>query len=462
MRAWNRRAWLAWLPALALAEGCGATQAAADHSWVPAVLGPAVFIVITLLMGLIPANRTNRSLLLETVSPEAVRAIRHGLAAAGLPIPDQILLGGRGITTSRFSAFPRRSAQLYVALPQLLAAPSSYLPVLAASAMAVGQVTAYPASTQRLWDKRVALEARHAALVTRGKSLSRQARRINDLLAVTESFADAVRERSDQAAALAAGSTDAAARALYSELTINLDFFRYISRFRRLIVRKKRIPGSLHAGWLAQWSADPEWVQYRTRYPIGSFREEHRGLGAFDADALSSHISRLRKGEEGTAAAAIVSPDLAKRLAKQVGKQISPSSNAIRAVEGSAIDVTYVYEHDDEDEAAIIHAATTILGRPADRVDVVNLFQAHRGPELAAVLLDPTDIDDDDPDGGLSRGTIYAVLLFAAVHARGMYRLDPYREWIVTGRDGESLDVSEIVAQAVSPHGDTDRLRSLL
>jgi hypothetical protein len=262
---------------------------------------------------------------------------------------------------------------------------------------------------------------------------------------------------------MAAGSVDAATRALYSELTINVDFFLYILRFHPLIARRRRVPASLHAGWFAQWTADPEWLQYRTLYSVESFGDEHRGLGAIDEDGLPAHISRLRSGREGVGAASVVSPDLGERLAKEVAKQISPASRAIRAVEGSAIDVTCVYEHDDSDETAVLHAASTILERPADRVDVVELFEQNRGWEVAEFMLDPDEMgDEEDPDGGLSRGTIFAVLLRNAVRARGMCQLDPYREWIVTGPDGEQLDVAEIVAQAVSPHGDTERLRSLL
>ena len=463
LRAWNRHAGVAWLLLFALAGGRGAAQAAADHSWVPAVIAPAVFIVAVILTVLLPTIKDSRALRLEGVSPEAVRAIRDGLAAAGLPIPDQIRLVGRGITASRFSSFPRRHTRLYLALPQLLAVPGSYLPVLAASALAIGQVTAYPASAQKLWDKRNALEARYSTLAGRGRGSSREGRRIRAFLAATESFAGSVRERADQAAAMAAGSADAATRALYSELTIDLDFFFYILRFHPLIARRRRVPASLHAGWFAQWTADPEWVQHRTCYSAESFGDEHRGLGAIDEDALPAHISRLRGGQEGVVAASVVGPDLAERLAKEVAKQISPASRAIRAVEGSAIDVTHVYEHDDGDETAVLHAVSTILGRPADRVDVVDLFEQNRGWEVADLMLDPDEMgDEEDPDGGLSRATVFAVLLRNAVRAREMYQLDPYREWIVTGPDGEQLDVAEVVAQAVSPHGDSQRLRSLL
>ncbi len=462
LRAWNRLTCVAWLVIFAIGEARGAAQAAADHSWVPALIAPAAFIVVAILAALVPAIKENRALRLESVSPEAVRAIRDGLAAAGLPIPDQIRLAGRGVTASRFSSFPRRRVRLYVALPQLLAVPSGHLPVLAANALAVGQVTAYPVSAQKLWKKRGALEDRDATLRARGRSSSREARRIRAFLAATEPFAENVRRHSDQAAMTAAGSADAAARALYDELTVSLDFFRYIARFHDLIARKRRVPGSIHAGWLTQWTADPEWVQYLTRYPVEAFRYEHGALGAFDTDGLPAHISRLRRGQEGMAAAAVVSPDLAKRLAKEVAKRMSPSTKVIRAVEGSAIDVTCVYEQAVSDETAVIRAASTLLERPADRVEVVDLFQQGRGWELAEFMLDESEMDDETPDGGLIRGAIFAALLIAAIEGRDMHQLDPYREWIFTGPDGELLDVAEVVAQAVSAQGDTERLRSLL
>ena len=414
-----------------------------------------------ILLMVISLLRNNRALRLEATSPEAVRAIQNGLAAAGLPVPDQIILAAWGTTAVRFDAFPRRRARLFLSLPQLLALSASDLAVLAASAMAVGHVTAHPVSAQRLWRKRRTLEARREVLARRGKQAGREARRIDAFLAVTESFARDVRASSDQAAAIAAGSVEAAAHALYSELVINVDFFRYSTRFRRLIARKRRVPASIHAGWFTQWANAPQWLQKGTLFPVDSFRDEHPELGAFEPDGFATQISRLRTGQAGLPAPSIPSPRITKRLASMAAKQFAPAANNIRAVEGAKIDLRFVFSEGSED-ADILAAATEVLGRPADRVDVVELFRDGRGSELASALLTPDELEADEADGGLSRGMVFAKLLISALRAQGMRQPDPYREWIFTGRDDKRIDVIEAVTEALSPQADTDRLCSQL
>jgi hypothetical protein len=460
LRAWDRRTWVLWTLVLVLAEGRGALQSGQDYSWLPAVLAPvALVLYIPLMAGSVATYR--RTMRLEATSPAAVRAIRDGLTAAGLPVPDQLFLGPLGSTAARFSAFPRRRARLYLALPQLLAQPVSDLAVLAASAMAVGRVTAHPASAQRLWRKRVTLEARRQALTGRGRPTGGQARRIDAFLAATESFARDVRAASDQAAVIAAGSVRAAARARYSEMTVNADFSLYGSRFRRLISRKRQVPGSIHAGWFAQWADAPQWLQAGTLCPVDSFHEGHPGLRAFERDDFVAQIGRLRAGQAGPPAPSTPSPRVTRRLARLAARQFTPAADSVRAVEGAKIDLRYVYAENAED-ADILTAATALLSRRADRVDVVELFRDGRGPELAAALLAPDEIEADDADCGLNRGMVFATLLISALRAHGMRQSDPYRELLFTGHDGEQIDVARIVTEALPPQGDPDRLCSLL
>jgi hypothetical protein len=462
MRAWNRRVWATWILVLAFAELRGALTAASDHSWVPAVIAPAVFVVLIIPLSLYAALRTNRSLRLEAVSPEAVRAIRDGLAAAGLPVPDQIVVAARGNAAVRFDGFPRRRGRLYLALPPLLALSGSDLPVLAAHAMAVGQVTAYPVAAQRLWHKRTAVEVRRKLLERRGKLTRAQARRLDGFLAATETFARDVRARSDQAAvAAAAGSVQAAAQALYAEETVNLDYFQYASRFHRLIARKRRVPASIYSGWFARWSTGPEWLQGATRYPVDDFRKRHAGFAAVSADDLAAHISSLRAGRAGLPATSLLSPATTNRLARNTARQFAPGASNIRAVDGEKIDLSYIYDTTPDDDA-VLEAATTLLHRPANRVDVADLLRDGRAPELAALLLTPEEQEDDDVDGGLSRGMVFVVLVSSALKERGMLQLDPYREWDFTGPDGDTIDAGQVVAEAMSPGGDTDDLYALL
>lgn len=459
MRAWNRRAWAVWLLILLLGEARGLASALTYHSWVPAAIPPVVVVVLIVPIAAITTAREYRLLRLEAVSPEAVRAIRDGLAGAGLPVPDDFVLASRGATGVRFHAFPRRRTRLYIGLPQLLALPGSTLHILAAYAMAVGQVTAYPAAAGRLWSKRTTLETRRAALERRGKGSTRQARRIDGFLAATESFAQDVRSRSDQAAAIAAGSADAAARALCGELAANIDFYEYAARFRPLIVRKRRAPASLYAAWYATWTTAPEWAKPPARYSDTDFQTNHPALPALDAASHAAYINGLRDGREGLPASSMLSPDITRHHVKEVAKSFNPAANNIRLVDGDKIDISYLYDDDPGDEP-VITAATTILGRPADRLDAVQLLRDGRGPELAAQLLGPDNIDPDDPDGGLNRGMVYALLLTGAVKTRGMLQLDPYDEWLFTTPDGDRLDLAEIVTQAV--HGAIDHLRPLL
>ena len=42
------------------------------------------------------------------------------------------------------------------------------------------------------------------------------------------------------------------------------------------------------------------------------------------------------------------------------------------------------------------------------------------------------------------------------------FLLDPYREWDFTGPDGDTIDAGQVVAEAMSPGGDTDDLYALL
>ena len=461
MRAWDRRTLFAAVFVLGIAELRGAASAMKYHSWVPAVLAPAVLVGFVLISALISLVKDDGADRLETVSPEAVRSIRDGLAGAGLPVPDRILLAPRGTTAVRVDGFPRRGSRLFVSLPQILALPSSDLPVLAASAMAVVRATPHRVAAQRLWRKRVVLEARRDLLEASGRLASRQGRRITGFLAATETFARDVRAQADQAATIAAGSADAAARALYGEQTVNLDFFLYTRRFRRLIARKKKVPASLYAGWLAEWAAEPEWLQSPTRYPLDDFRNEHAGLGSFDGDGLAAYITRLRDGREGLPAPSMVSPATAKRMAITVAKRLVPSVNGIRAVDGDRIDVAFLYSGNDEPDRDILAAASAVLGRPADRVAAAELLREH-AYDLAAAALGPDSADAEDPDGGLNRGIVLSMLLVGALKARAMLQLDPYHEWIFTGPDGDRIDVAEVVTGALPPRGDTDRLYALL
>ena len=293
----------------------------------------------------------------------------------------------------------------------------------------------------------------------RGKGSTRQARRIDGFLAATESFAQDVRARSDQAAAVAAGSADAAARALRGELAANLDFYEYAARFRPLIVRKRRAPASLYAGWYATWTTAPEWAKPPARYNDTDFQTDHPALPAVDDASHAAHINSLRDGREGLPAPSMLSPDITKHHVKKVAKSFNPAANNIRLVDGDKIDLSYLYDGDPGDEP-FITAATTILGRPAGRLDVVQLLRDGRSPELAAQLLGPDNVDPDDPDGGLNRGMVYALLLTGAAKTRGMLQLDPYDEWLFTAPDGDRLDLAEIVTQAL--RGADEHFRALL
>lgn len=461
LRAWNPATLGWWLLVLALAELRGGLLSAQDHSWVPAAIAPAILVgalILGALITLIPRRR-NASLL-DGVSPEAVQTMRDGLAAAGRRVPDRFAIGTRGTTAVRFHGWSGRRATLYLALPQLLALAASDLPVLAASAMAVGEVTAYPTPAQRLWHTRGVLEARYRALEIRGKQAGRRGRRISAFLAATESFAHDVQLRQDQAAVAAAGSADSAARILYSERTINIDVYTYTVRFRRLIARKKRVPASLYAGWFAEWAAAPQWVQDGTLCPVDSFREDHPGLGDFATDGLAEHINALRTGLAGLPATSIVSPQMSKRLAVAAGKPFA-GSNTIRAVDGEKIDLDFVYTATPED-TEILAAASKVLGRPATRVDVVEMARTDRVRELGAAFFEPGAVDTEDGDGGFNRGRLLAALLVSALLERGMLRLDPYREWHFTGPDGETIDVAPIVDEATPPHDRSDELLALL
>lgn len=450
-----------WLVILGLAELRGATAAAQGHLWVLAVLTPAVVVILTALATTASMFGGNRNMRLDQVSPEAVRAIRETLSDAGLRAPDRLLIAPLGTTSARFHGFSGRRTTLYLALPQLLALSAADLPVLAASAMAVGEVTAYPTGAQRLWHKCGVLEVQYKALEGRGKTTTRKARRIAAFLAATESFARDVQLREDQAAVTVAGSVDAAARILYSEQTVNIDVYRYIARFNRLIARKRRVPASVYAGWFTEWTAAPDWLQAEALRPVEPFRGEHPGLGAFDSDGLAAYISGLRNGSAGLPAQSTISPRMAKRLAVAAAKPFRAGTSAVRAVEGEKINLEYVYTATPE-ATELLEAATDVLGRPADGVDVVEILRRGRGDELAAALLEPGSADPEEPDRGLSRGRVFAALAVRALIEDGMLRLDPYREWHFTGPDGRTVEVAQIVDEALPPRDQTDRLCALL
>lgn len=461
LRAWDRAALGAWLFILGLAELRGAAAAVRDHLWVLAAITPAFVAVFTALAMLASTFNRNRNMRLDEVSPEAIRTIREALAAAGLRAPDRLMIAPMGATSARFHGFSGRRATLYLALPQLLALSAADLPVLAATAMAVCDVTAYPTAAQRLWHKRGSLELQYIKLERQGRAATRKGRRIAAFLAATESFAHDVKLRENQAAVTVAGSADAAARVLYSERTINIDFYQYLARFGRLIARKRRVPASVYAGWFAEWAAAPKWLQTETLCPVEPFREEQSGFGAFDSDGFPGYISGLRAGRAGLPAQSTISPRMAKRLAVIAAKRFTTGSNNARTVDGEKIALAYVYTEAPED-AEILEAAADVLERPANRVDVVEILRSGRGDELAAALLDPDLVDYEDPDGGLNRARVFAMLLVSALIERGMLRLDAYREWHFTGPDGQVVDVAQVVDEALPPHDRPDRLCTLL
>jgi hypothetical protein len=396
----------------------------------------------------------------EAASPDAVRAIREGLAGTGLPIPDQVVLAPWNGCRAGLRTWPRRGVRLEVPLPTLLALPLADLPVVAAAALSVGQVTRYPVAAQRLWRKRLRAEQVRAVLLAQGDLTVRRRRRLDAFLASTETFARDVRLRADQAATAVAGSPGAATRMLYAEHAANADAFAYTARFQRLIASKRRVPASLYEAWFAQWSTAPKWLQARTLVAPDAFHSVHPGLGPVDLDVCAGWVADLRAGGAGAAAQSAVSPRIAGDLASRATMAMALSGNVSRPVRTEKIALGLVYDDRAEDDV-ILAAATEVLGRHADRLDVVELFRARRGYDLAAVL-EPYVADPNEPDGCLSRDRIFAALLVSALKENRMRQLDPYREWIFTGSDGTRVDAGQVVADALASDDGMGQLCALL
>ena len=88
-----------------------------------------------------------------------------------------------------------------------------------------------------------------------------------------------------------------------------------------------------------------------------------------------------------------------------------------------------------------------------------------RGPDLAALLLTPAEREDDDEgdvDGGPRRGMLLLLPASSAVKERGMLQFDVYREWDFTGPDGETIDVGQVVADALPPGENVEGLYASL
>lgn len=462
MSAWDRAA-LAWL---LLVVGVGGARiglfAASIHDWLPLVVIPASVVVVMcpwyFLAGLI--HRRARSL--DAVSPEAAAAIRTSLANAGLPVPGSIRLDARGVATAEFPAGPWRRPRLALGLTSLLALPGEDLPIVAAHAMAVG-ATDHPSLTAAVWKKRRRHEALRVVLRARGNGSSRKARRTARFLAATDVFAEQVRQRADAAAVRVAGSADAATVALYRHRSAFEDFNSFLNRFRLQILRRRRIPADLYAGWLeGSWDGTPEWALSTVQPAVRPFFADHPGFAAVDPQLLHDDAAiRRRHGVGAPSSQYVLHPKVAKRMAVLAAKTVFDNA-LVRATDVSRIDPARVYPADPPDTWSL-EGAAAVLGRSADRVDVLELILAGRLPEIVSAMPGGERLLDRDlPDGGFVRARVIAELAAGALEAHGFRQSDVFREWWLTGPTGETEDVGRVITEALASDDGMDRLRALL
>jgi hypothetical protein len=416
-----------------------------------AAVGFVALLVIAYLIA--PMLRNGRAL--RTVSPEAADAIAAGLAAAGLPAPDRLTVQARPFVSALIRVLPDRRATLAVGLPVVMAQPTADLPALAAYELAVA-AEPYPILAGALWRRRKDLEDLGDLL--RGKQTSR-ARRVAALLSDTDRFTRDLRARSDAAAAAVAGSADAAAAALYRNEALAVEFIDFTGRFRRLILKKQRIPAHLHAGWHASRRDGIAPWERLLAPDLDRFFDEHPGLSRADRAPLRAIPEQLRGAATSPTAAYTLTARTERALSVLMARQFLPSK-PIRPIDEADLDLALVYPEGSADDSVLIEAAAVLQGGTPTRAEVFDLVRGPRLRELAVPLLGAED--RDDPEGGLSRGLLLAWLVTAAQHDRGLRQRDPMRPRVLTADDGTAFDVAAHVTEALADDVAAARLRVLV
>jgi hypothetical protein len=180
-------------------------------------------------------------------------------------------------------------------------------------------------------------------------------------------------------------------------------------------------------------------------------------FSAIDPEFLAGIAARTKAGEFGAPIDSSVPDRITRRFAVQ-NAEANLAKRNLKAREDSAIKASDVYGSE-PDGLRILEESSVVLGRPATPLDVLDMVESGDTAELAARFApEGSEVDDDQK---LPRGYVFAYLLSGVLHGRGYARRDIYHEWIFAGPDGDTIDVAQVVEEALASSRGMSRLRAL-
>lgn len=304
---------------------------------------------------------------------------------------------------------------------------------------------------------------RHRAL---GRGVERFLRQTQRLAHEEELRADA--------AALRVVDPDVAARALAREYAVGHRFAGFVLRCVAPLVEAGRVPSELHAGWVA-WCATPvfwsEGYMAEAVLDANAIADEHPTLreriaayGATDPVPWSQvphpdNVLRPLRPDEQAA--------LSLRFVRRSGLTGRFRLRRLRPVRWAEVPEGFYASCDSWLREAMASAATEVLGRPADDLDVVELIvTGRRGdlqPALVSHLAERTrDSVGAEASAAIPDATLVAVMLYPALRSHGYRQLDPVAQHLLTGPDGEQFDLAATSARVLTDPVEFARLGAWL
>jgi hypothetical protein len=281
------------------------------------------------------------------------------------------------------------------------------------------------------------------------------------LLDRTAQFAAEIEERADQAAVLSAGSRLAAAAALLAADRTLMSFDEFASVYRRLILRRRRVPRQLFSGWLECREEGYALPEDRRAF-VSAIAEELRTLHP----SLGGEFAQLAEQEPAFPVVPlldVVPLALECSLARAYAKSFLSGNVRPKPVGWEEIDSAKVFGPLPATEP-VLEAASTVLGRPATAADVVDLLATTDGRrQVTRVMLAESDVTIvGDPDEALRPGVAAMDAVRHELLSHGYRHLDALHHYRLTAQDGSVLDVNTVTAEALTSSEALDRLRRVL
>lgn len=390
--------------------------------------------------------------------PELVEVAARAARENGLPAPSAVSIVGHPVIRVTAHRFPRRTVVVQVGLPLLTTLSADDLRIELARDLAV-TAEPNPAAARAVLRKRLQFSG-IPALVDAGRT-SRLIRRGTAFLDRTAQFAADIEERADQAAVLSAGSRLRSAEARLAAARTLTSFDEFASVYRRLIVRRRRVPRQLFTGWLECREADYVLPEDRRSF-VSAIAEELR-LHHPSLDGEFAHLAEQEPAGAAVPLLTAVPPVLERTLARSYAKSFLSGNATPKLLDWQEVDPGQVFAPEPATESAI-EAAATVLKRPTTAVDVLELLATRDGRrDLTRVLVAESGVTVvGDPDEALRPGVAATGAVVHELLTHGYRRLDALHPCRLSAPDGSVLDANTAAAEALTSPESLERLRGVL